>query len=144
MKESGSEAEIVEARKQEALSEVARAKENKGPGLWKWPDFFNNFYTKISSEGFKRSGLSESSLDKKFDKPDEILSSLRNSQTLREFMASIQEEIKNEGIDQKRIDDLIKKSKTSFTPAFTELYELLIPVYVRLRMRGYNRHDIIR
>ena len=73
-----------------------------------------------------------------------IHSDLRKSQTPREFFKTIDDVITDSGIDINEIKRLQNLNKIDNQGShYKKLYDLVLPVYIKLREIGYERTDFI-
>ncbi len=97
-------------------------------------EFFNNFNGHLPG-GYKRRGIQD------FNDWDERFSETLRKQSLKEFHRTIDKVSEELGINQQEIIDIQKtlQEKNNFS-VYEKLFELCIPIYVKLREMGYNHY----
>lgn len=83
-------------------------------------------------------------IDDKRQRPDPQISSRKWNVTPRQFYEEVDAVTAVLGIDPQDIANLIEKFNSNYSKGVEKkLWDLLIPVYVKLRKRGYSRFDLI-
>ena len=138
------------------LDELRAVKEKKGEN---WYSYFNNLwlrlpddtpyfgnYRKASIEGGKWNRKRSEYLkdDEFYNEEMQMHSALRNNQTDEEFFQTIDHKIKELGISEDKIQELVNQLKSGLPRrAMIELYTMLETLYVELRVLGYNHQDLV-
>ncbi len=145
-------------------AEMDHMREEKGE---KWYWYLNNFWCRLGHEGSPGGGYyrglskDRDTLGKTireqiplgheaYEEEMRYHSELRKDQTDAEFYGVIDREIKKLGISEERIKTLLDAIRgggggaptRERDAAIRELYELLLPAYVELRVLGYSHQEL--
>lgn len=96
--------------------------------------FFNNFNLNLPCPPTRRIVLEERYLDD--------IRMARSGRTMRQFYADIDEAIEVCGINTKQMEVLSAQGKNDLRKR-RELFDLMFPVFVELRARGYTQSDLV-
>lgn len=122
---------IEEKIKQEI--KFLKDKHGKGWGMY----FFNNFDLKLPG-GLFYSFEPEILNRRSFLNRDDA-SEIRKNQTTYEFLSECEKSIVEEGLTFEQIIEF-RKEKNENENKESDFFEMLIPVYINLRKKGYNHY----
>lgn len=110
--------------------------------------FYNNFFQKLPDGLYEREYVPQMGRDYSLGAQNNA-SELYRSQTLGQFLNTIKEVILEVGGEDlvKKIGDLTKKLNTPLSwedkqSCISEMYKVVEPVYIALRLKGYWQHDL--
>ena len=103
--------------------------------------YFNNFYGNLPGGLYRDPLLFPRHIrDKKiidFEEPNDKLSRIRLNQSTLEFHKTIDDVIKELRLNPREITEAQEKYKKHYD---LELFDLIIPIYIRLREMGYKHY----
>ncbi len=122
----------------EILNEICLGEEKEKSGHY---SFWNNFQQKLPGGQFEEFFLAELGCDSALTGDPLYNSELYNSQTLGEFLETINWVVLTTGGENLR-NEIVKLQREKIKPGLREKREIFRPTYIALRSIGYTHWDI--